>query len=238
LRAEKYDYIIDAQGLFFKSGIIGLLAHGITCGYDRKSVREKLAALCYRRKFSVSKEEHAVTRIRKLFALSLNYQVPKRAPSYAIDIAKISGSLEDNWQGKNIVFVHGTSRDDKCWQEENWLELARIVTQSGFSVKIPWGNKKELERAERIAANNQNVEVLSKLNLHELIQVFLKASAVIAVDTGLGHLSAALDIPTVSLYNNTDPKLCGTVGKHVQHLIDTNPNVDQVWQAVLSLVKC
>ena len=235
LRAEKYDLIIDAQGLFFKSGLLSLIAHGKGCGYDWDSARDKFASLCYRHKFIISKEEHAISRIRELFAQSLGYKIPKREASYAIDLARIGVDLKDNWHGKNLVFVHGTSRDDKCWSEEYWLELTRIATQAGFLVKIPWGSKAELERAERIAANSQNVEVLPKLNLSQLAQVFLKATAVIAVDTGLGHLSAALGIPTISLYGTTDPKLIGTVGKCVIHF--AKPNLDEispndVWGAI------
>jgi heptosyltransferase-1 len=34
----------------------------------------------------------------------------------------------------------------------------------------------------------------------------------------LGHLSAALDAPTIALYGPTDPKLIGTVGKNQVHI--------------------
>ena len=44
------------------------------------------------------------------------------------------------------------------------------------------------------------------------------AMAVVAVDTGLGHLSAALSTPTISLYGPTDPKRIGTIGYKQIHL--------------------
>jgi len=227
LRAEKYDLIIDAQGLFFKSGLIALFAHGVSCGYDRESVRDKWAALCYKQKFHVSKNAHAITRIRDLFAQALHYSLPKNAPSFAINI----GSIPSNdWNGPTLIFLHGTSRADKCWPEEYWIELANLATQSGFSVLIPWGNQEEKARAERISANCQNVEILPKLNLTQLAQIFLQAKAVITVDSGLGHLAAALEIPTISIYTNTDPKLIGTVGKHVIHLL--TPTAEEVWGAM------
>jgi len=40
----------------------------------------------------------------------------------------------------------------------------------------------------------------------------------VAVDTGLGHLAAALSIPTVSLYGPTDASRTGTMGNHQKHL--------------------
>jgi len=44
------------------------------------------------------------------------------------------------------------------------------------------------------------------------------AKAVVAVDTGLAHLAAALDVPTVSLYGATDPGLSGAYGNNQIHL--------------------
>jgi len=41
---------------------------------------------------------------------------------------------------------------------------------------------------------------------------------VIAVDTGLGHLAAALSKPTLSLYGPTNPGLCGTFGHQQIHM--------------------
>ena len=40
----------------------------------------------------------------------------------------------------------------------------------------------------------------------------------VPVDTGLGHLCAALDVPTVSLYGPTQVRLVGTCGRNQAHL--------------------
>jgi heptosyltransferase-1 len=44
------------------------------------------------------------------------------------------------------------------------------------------------------------------------------SSGVVAVDTGLGHLSAVFAVPTVSLYGPTSTKLIGTYGRNQVHL--------------------
>jgi heptosyltransferase-1 len=47
---------------------------------------------------------------------------------------------------------------------------------------------------------------------------FWPAPGVVSVDTGLSHLTAALDKPNFTLYGPTDPGLIGGYGKN-QHIV-------------------
>jgi heptosyltransferase-1 len=53
--------------------------------------------------------------------------------------------------------------------------------------------------------------------------VLAQAQACVAVDTGLGHLAAAFDVPTLSLYGPTNPGLSGAYGKSQVHLAGDYP---------------
>ncbi|MEW2855054.1 glycosyltransferase family 9 protein, partial [Pseudomonas aeruginosa] len=44
------------------------------------------------------------------------------------------------------------------------------------------------------------------------------ARACVAVETGLGHLAAALDVPTLSLFGPTNPGFTGAYGRSQVHL--------------------
>ncbi len=83
LTAQQYNIIIDAQGLI-KSAWLTYRARGVRCGLDRHSAREPLAALAYQQRYAIDKNQHAVTRVRQLFAAALDYPVPTSAPDYGI----------------------------------------------------------------------------------------------------------------------------------------------------------
>ena len=76
----------------------------------------------------------------------------------------------------------------------------------------------ERQRAQRIAATSDMAQVLPRLDLLGLASMLMEVEAAIAVDTGLAHLSAALDIPTISLYGPTDTGLIGAYGDNQVHI--------------------
>lgn len=58
------------------------------------------------------------------------------------------------------------------------------------------------------------VEVLPKSSLEKVAEILAGAQAVVSVDTGLSHLTAALDRPNITLYGPTDPGLIGGYGQN------------------------
>ena len=169
---------------------------------------------------------HAVEGTGELFDQALDYPKPTSKGYYGVERSRFCSVKPES---PNIVFLHGTTRNDKQYPENYWIELAKQLTAAGIRVRMPWGNEVEKDRAYRIAKNIQGAEVLPKLNLNGLAGVLGQATAVVAVDTGLGHLSAALNIPTVSLYGPTSPALVGAYGENQVHLCaaDCEP-VEQV----------
>ena len=226
LQGTRYDLVIDAQGLI-KSGVISRMSRGLTIGLSNRTVREPLAALFYNKAYSVPWTEHAVDRVRQLFSRALQYQYDADSISYGIDRAKLKTKTE-NVPGKTVVFLHGTTRVNKYWPKENWRKLAKLAIAYGYDVFLPWGTSEEKKRAEFIGEGNLNVKILGKKSLSDLAVVIIKSKGVIAVDTGLGHLAAALSKSTVSLYGPTNPALCGTYGRNQIHLrLNDEPN--DVW---------
>lgn len=224
LKQQNYDLIIDAQGLLKSAALVTKLANGTRYGLDKHSAKEPLASRFYDHTVNVSKELHAVERVRHIFAAALNYSLPEEMGDFAI---KRHFSIDLDKCEPYLVFQHSTTRFDKHWPETYWISLIEKAGEEGWKIKLPWGTPTEKERAERLAHNAPHVEVLPKLSLSDVAHVLAGARACVSVDTGLSHLAAALDTPNVILFGSTDPGLVGGYGKHQKCLEAKNyPQID------------
>ena len=225
IRTQTYDIIIDAQGLF-KSALLACFCKGKSVGLSFSSAREPLASLLYQQKIQVPnyKKAHAVERARILFAKSLDYALPNLSAeafekiSYGLENIGFENPLVETQTKPYCVFLHGTTWKSKLWPEAYWLELSALLNAEGFEIKLPWGNAVEYGAAERIKGNDSHVSILPKSTVSELAAILRGASAVISMDTGLGHLSAALGIPTVAIFGSTDPILTRPIGQFQETL--------------------
>ncbi len=219
LRDTRYDLVIDAQGLL-KSAWLTRYVKAPIAGLDKTSARELMAARFYDRPYAVARGQHAVERLRQLFAQALGYQVPAGLGNYGLDRSRLLTATND---APFVLFLHGTTWDTKHWPELYWRQLAERMIGQGLEVRLPWGNPAEKARAERIADGLDNAVVLPKLNLAGVARVLASAQGCVAVDTGLGHLAAALDVPTLSLFGPTNPGLTGAYGRSQVHLAADYP---------------
>ncbi len=210
LQQTPYDLVIDAQGLL-KSALPARWARGPLVGYDRHSIREPLASLFYTRKYAVSRDQHAVERIRQLFALALEYPVPQSSPEFGLEGEAPAPSRE-------LVFLHGTTWPSKHWPDAYWMALTQMAAEAGYSVGFPWYKSEERRRAEKIIARSEHGSLLPRMGLSDMKQCLGRASGVVGVDTGLAHLAAALGTPAVTLYGPTAPGLTGAVGCRQKNL--------------------
>ena len=212
LRSERYDAVIDSQGLI-KSALIAAFAIGPKHGFDSASMREPFAARLYGARHAVSAALHAVERNRWLAAAALGYRaegpcdyglrVTSEPPAPGLATASSSASPP------YAVLLTMTSRDDKLWPEEHWRSLGGALANRGVHSVLPWGTEEERHRCARIATAIPGAVVPRRMSLTELASLLREARCVVGVDTGLAHLAAALDLPVVGLYCGSDPVLTG-----------------------------
>ena len=208
LARVNYDAIVDTQGLF-KSALIARQARGRRCGYAAEVVREPLAARLYDSTFVIPRNVHAVERNRWLAAAALDYPVDLplaygiTAP--AADFPWLTGE-------RHALLLTATSRDDKLWDEANWVTVGRELMARGLTPVLPSGSARERTRAERLTSLISGAIVAPPLSLRELAALAGRSVLAIGVDTGLVHLASALGVPTIALYLASDPQLTGVYG--------------------------
>jgi len=201
LAAERYDLVIDTQGLL-KSALICAIAPGVRHGMDNESAREAVAARFYDERHHVPRGLHAVERNRLLTAKALGFSA-QTDPIYGLHV---NPSYSEK---PYAVLLTMTSRADKLWPEASWIELARAL---GMRVVLPWGSELERERAVRIAEALADGVIAEAMTLEALASLFAASRFVIGLDTGLTHLAAAVGARTVGIYAGSDPALTGLYG--------------------------
>ena len=218
LRKQRYDVVIDAQGLI-KSAVLARLArlskNGYRAGFSTASLKERPAARFYHKKIAVARDAHAIPRLRLLLSQTLDYEFDADKLMYGI------GTWSKDNLKKQILFFHGTTWQSKHLPKSHWRALIKLAAQDGFEVLLAWGNENEHQRAVQLAAGHLNATVLPSSSLTQLKSLMAEASGAIAVDTGLGHLAAALGVPTVSIYGATNAALTGAIGSNQVHLQTT-----------------
>lgn len=233
LRTRQYDAIIDTQGLI-KSAVIARIAHGERHGYDRDSIRERVASRFYNVRHSVSRDLHAIERNRRLTGLALGYE-PSGEPDYGLSRSRIA-SPGDRYG----VFFHATARPEKEWPERDWIALGRALGDTGCRIVLPWGEAAEKERSERLASSLPESRVPERKGLDDVARMIAGAAFVVGVDTGLVHLAAAMKVPLVAIFAGSEPGLTGPVGSGPIKILggkNEPPSVSAVTEAVRDVLR-
>ncbi|MDX8520394.1 lipopolysaccharide heptosyltransferase I [Mesorhizobium dulcispinae] len=215
LRTGHYDLVIDAQGLL-KSAVVARQAGAPIAGFDRSSAREPSATLLYQRKYAVPRDLHAIERTRRLFGLALDYQPDLSTLNSGI--VPPAGGLP-GVEGRTAFLLHGTSREDKKWPVEDWIETARQLVSRQFMPVVTWSNEAEKRVAEAIAGAVPDTVLVPKSPLSGIAAILGRSTLVIGADTGLTHLASAFGLPTVAIFLATEPGLTGPRGPFASTLL-------------------
>jgi heptosyltransferase I len=238
LRSVRYDAIIDLQGLT-KSALVARAARAAENG-RRFALANQTEGAGYEAPtrwvadvaIPIAPHVHAVTRSREMCAKALGYELRGE-----LDFGMHAKAMPAG-DPKCIAFVHGTSRDDKCWPQADWIALGERLIAQGHTIGLPQGSDAERERAQRIAhALGEKAEVWPRIDLGQVTDRLAGCGGVIGVDSGLSHIAVALHLPHVQIYNfetawRTGP-LEGARGAARQRTVYASPapSLEAVWRA-------
>ncbi len=225
INSTNYNLVIDMQNNL-KSAFVSFMCKHQVIGMDSKSVREYPAHLSYNKKISISKELHAITRQKILLSNALGYSTSSSNDYGISDLEFKEPSF--NLPNEYVTLVQNASWKTKQWSIPNWQLLVKHLDNSGIEMILPSGNEEEYQRALKISSFSEKAHVLRPLPLNQIAYIMKKAKFSVCSDTGLAHLSAVVNTPSITLYGPTDTKLIGTEGKNQLHLVGSNNNINSI----------
>ncbi|NQY20883.1 MAG: lipopolysaccharide heptosyltransferase I [Campylobacteraceae bacterium] len=202
-KKNKYDLVIDAQGLI-KSAIVSKLLAKNIAGFSKESTREGMASYFYNKKVEIAYDENAIKRNVKVISNALDFEISekdildKKAFLYYENEESVIYEYLSK-EKKNIIFVIGASWESKKYSKEQFVKLINLFDDNCL---IVWGNEIEKESALYIASHTK-AKVLPKITLNSLKALISKSELLIGNDTGPTHIAWALNIPSITLFGNT-----------------------------------
>jgi lipopolysaccharide heptosyltransferase I len=210
LKQEKYDLVIDLQGLL-RSGLI-TSATGSRVRIGFKEAREG-SRVFYTDTVEGGKNIHAVLRYLKIVGYlgcdisDIRFPFPSIEKSSFFILHPSSFLSIDRY----AVLVPGARWKTKRWPAEQFGRLASLMSINTFIV----GSKSDIATADQIVSlsHGKAVSLSGKTTLKDLIEIMKQAQFVVSNDSGPMHIAAALGIPVFAIFGPTDPARTGPFGK-------------------------
>ena len=201
LRALRYDFAVDFQGLMQSALIASLARSDRIYGFHRSQVREKAAAAFYSNEVRTA-GAHVVDSNLELAAAA-------GASTMLVTFPLPEGVPEGDLPGGEFVLASPLAGwAAKQWPLEFYRGLARRLNEElGVALVLngPPARARELEQVDGAFVHSSG--------LPGLIHATRRAAAVLGLDSGPAHLAAALAKPGVAIFGPTDPARNGPYGE-------------------------
>ncbi len=110
----------------------------------------------------------------------------------------------------------GSGGSKKCWHLDNFLSLARQLSEREVEVLFLLGPA-EVERlrpSEKVQIHGAG-KCVAHLALTQVIGLLSCADALLGNDSGVTHLAAGMGVRTIALFGPTDPAVYRPLGRTV-----------------------
>jgi len=206
LRHERYDVVLDLQGLV-KSAAAARMAGGQqTIGFARAHLREPAARFFYTRTADVPAGIHIV---EKNLALLTAIDVKPAEPEFALNLPRsplVDGVMVRFGPDGYVAINPGAAWPNKRWPPERFGQIAaRIRDAYRLRTIVVWGPGEQSLAESVVATSNGAAEIAPATEIVELFGIFRGARLAVAGDTGPLHIAAAVGTPVVGLFGPTDP---------------------------------
>lgn len=154
-----------------------------------------------------------------------------RVSSQEADEAQVLLTRQNLNLRQPIVFLHaGANWPHKRWPAECFAALGDRLFELGYPQRVltGGGDDRGLVSAIGLRMRHPAVVLAGQTTIRQLAACLKQASLLVANDTGVLHIAAALERPVIALYGPTSPTLTGPLGKgrmRVVHHPDCCPEV-------------
>ena len=209
LRRNKFDAVIDLQGLF-RTAALGWL-----CGCKKRfgmATAREFAHIFYTHKVAHDQDcihvvDYYIKIIQAVGAPDTTVEFIFPEDSGAANSIKALLNNHGLRPAGYAVFIPGSAHNDKCWPIERFAILAdKISSQFGLSI-VATGTEAEKQTVEKLKnlANTPIANFAGLTNLRELTALLKTAKLVVSNDTGPGQIAAALGVPLALIFGWSNP---------------------------------
>jgi heptosyltransferase III len=126
--------------------------------------------------------------------------------------------------GRWLAAHPGSGSEKKNWPEAKWQELLRHLAENTTLNLLLVGGEAERERLDRLkpALPETRLKVLQSAPLPELAEWLAACVGFIGHDSGISHLAAAVGLPALILWGDTDETVWRPRGRNMTVLRDAN----------------
>jgi ADP-heptose:LPS heptosyltransferase len=168
--------------------------------------------------YSPACSEHAADQALELARLALEAVgvtpvAPDNAPQFRVSDAARE-EADEFWRrhglaGRRVVAIHPNAGAPlKSWPSENWSSLANALLAQDLGVVLV-GGPEDRPLLSGVVARAQAAVVACGQSLSVSAALYQHCAVAITVDSGAGHLAAAVGAPTVRLYGPAPPSIFG-----------------------------
>ncbi|WP_420263620.1 glycosyltransferase family 9 protein [Candidatus Magnetominusculus dajiuhuensis] len=205
LKSERYDLVLDLQGLLRSGLITGLSRCQTRVGF--KEAREG-STVFYTHTVEGGRGVHAVDRYMKIAGFA-------GAPTDEIEFPLLCEDIKEDWarglkKGQYIVMAPGAAWVTKRWAARNFGRLA-----AKFSIPaVVVGGGGDYSLGEEVVghAGGMAINATGKTTLKGLASLIRDARFMVTNDTGPMHIAAALGVVVFAIFGPTDPQRTGPYG--------------------------
>jgi len=198
-RIKKYDQVFDLQGLIKSAIITRFIPAEERIGFDRKSVREKLATYFYSKKYYFPYHQNVIERYTGLIASSLKIEInsldiDEKRPFFNLSQTRFANNEP------NIVIILGASFKSKIYPVDKYAQIVESLQANFIAL---WHSKEEFKMAKKLSSLSDRVSIVKSQSFYTLKKIIINSDLIIGGDTGPTHIAWALNKSSITIFGAT-----------------------------------